>query len=61
MISKKSLQTFKKLYEARFKEKLDDREALQKANRILNIYRLLYRPKSYGLINPRSNKQTTQS
>jgi len=61
VISQQSLEKFKKLYEKRFKEKISDQEALKRATRILNIYRLLYGPKSYGSINPRSNKQTTQS
>lgn len=49
MISQQSLEKFKKLYEKRFKEKISDQEALKRATRILNIYRLLYGPKSYDL------------
>jgi len=49
MISKKSLEKFKKLYEKRFKEKISDQEALKRATRILNLYKLLYGPKSYDL------------
>jgi len=62
MISKKSLQTFKKLYETRFKEELTDQEALKRATRILNLYKLLYRPSSYDLteIN-QMNKMTIKS
>jgi len=62
MIPKKSLQTFKKLYETRFKEELTDQEALKRATRILNLYRLLYRPSSYDLtkIN-QPNKMTIKS
>lgn len=56
MISKKSLEKFKKLYEKRFKEKISDQEALKRATRILNIYRLLYGPKSYGKINQKNTK-----
>ena len=49
MIAQQSLEKFKKLYEKRFKEKISDQEALKRATRILNIYRLLYGPKSYDL------------
>jgi len=42
MISKKSLDKFKKLYKRRFKKELSDAEALQRATRILNLYRIIY-------------------
>jgi len=42
MISQKSLEKFKRLYKERFKEELTDKEALQKATRLLNLYRTVY-------------------
>jgi len=47
VIPQQSLEKFKKLYEKRFKEKISDQEALKRATRILNIYRLLYGPPIY--------------
>jgi len=42
MISKESLEKFKKLYKERFKEELSNDEALRKATRLLNLYRTVY-------------------
>ena len=42
MISQPSLEKFKKLYQQRFNEELDDAEALGRANRLLNIYMAVY-------------------
>ena len=42
MISQPSLEKFKKLYHQRFNERLDDAEALGRANRLLNIYMAVY-------------------
>jgi len=39
MIKKESLEEFKKLYFQNYGTKLDDKEALQKALRILNLVR----------------------
>jgi len=44
MISKESLEKFKRLYKARFKEELSDEETLRKATRLLNLYRAVYIP-----------------
>lgn len=44
MLSEKAVQKFKKLYEQRFKEKLSDEEACQRANNLLNLYRTVYTP-----------------
>ncbi|MDD2732269.1 MAG: hypothetical protein PHI53_03700 [Candidatus Pacebacteria bacterium] len=44
MISKESLEKFKRLYKARFKEELGDEETLRKATRLLNLYRAVYIP-----------------
>lgn len=42
MISQPSLEKFKKLYQQRFSEQLDDAQALGRANRLLNIYMAVY-------------------
>jgi len=42
MISKKSLKKFKRLYKKRFGEELSDKVALDKATRLLNLYRAVY-------------------
>lgn len=44
MISKESLEKFKRLYEKRFGEELSDQVALDKATRLLNLYRAVYAP-----------------
>jgi hypothetical protein len=44
MLSEKAVQKFKKLYEQRFNEKLTDKEAYQRANKLLNLYRAVYTP-----------------
>ena len=44
MLSEKAVQKFKKLYEQRFNEKLTDKEAYQRANNLLNLYRAVYTP-----------------
>jgi len=44
MISKESLEKFKRLYKERFKEELSDEETLRKATRLLNLYRAVYTP-----------------
>jgi len=60
MISQKSLKTFKKLFRARFKEKLTDKEALERATRLLNLYRVVYGSTSYKQINQKTpNNQAT--
>jgi len=48
MISKESLEKFKKLYKERFKEELSDEETLRKATRLLNLYRAVYIPFPQG-------------
>ena len=42
MISQTSIENFKKIYQQRFNERLDDAEALGRANRLLNIYMAVY-------------------
>jgi len=48
MISKESLEKFKRLYKERFKEELSDEETLRKATRLLNLYRAVYIPFPQG-------------
>jgi len=48
MLSEKAVRKFKKLYEQRFKEKLTDKEALQRATQLLNLYRAIYAPLIQG-------------
>jgi len=57
MISRKSLEKFKKLYKERFKEELSDDEALRKATKLLNLYRAVY---SLSLCNSTGNKQSNK-
>jgi hypothetical protein len=47
MISKESLEKFKRLYKERFKEELNDDEVLRRATRLLNLYRAVYLPLPY--------------
>ena len=42
MLTKRSLEKFKRLYEKEFGEKLTDEEALRKADQFVNIYRAVY-------------------
>lgn len=42
MLTKRSLQKFKTLYEKHFGEKLTDDEARRKADDLVNIYRAVY-------------------
>ncbi len=44
MISKESLEKFKELYKKRFGEELSDQVALDKATRLVNLYRAVYAP-----------------
>lgn len=42
MLTKRSLEKFKRLYEKHFGEKLTDEEARKKADNFVNIYRAVY-------------------
>jgi len=42
MISQARLEKFKEIYQRTFNERLDDAEALGRANRLLNIYMAVY-------------------
>jgi len=54
MISEESLEKFKELYKKEFGEELSDQVALDKATRLLNLYRAVYAP---DLIEPELKKQ----
>lgn len=41
-VSRSGLEKFKKIYQQRFGEELDDAEALGRANSLLNIYLAVY-------------------
>lgn len=42
MLTKRSLEKFKRLYKKHFGEKLTDEEARRKADYLVNIYRAVY-------------------
>ncbi|OGZ23909.1 MAG: hypothetical protein A2896_03115 [Candidatus Nealsonbacteria bacterium RIFCSPLOWO2_01_FULL_43_32] len=42
MISQSALEKFKEIYQRTFNERLDNAEALDRANRLLNIYLAVY-------------------
>jgi uncharacterized protein YdiU (UPF0061 family) len=44
MISKEELKEFKKIYKKRFGENLSDQVALEKATKLLNLVKAVYRP-----------------
>jgi hypothetical protein len=44
MISRESLQEFKKIYLEQYNILLDDKEALEKATRLLNMMKAVYKP-----------------
>ena len=44
MISKEKLKEFKKIYKKRFDENLSDQAALEKATKLLNLVKAIYKP-----------------
>ena len=46
MISKESLEEFKRIYKKKFNKDLSDPEALDKATSVLNLVRAVYKPTS---------------
>lgn len=44
MISKESLEEFKKLYKEHFNKELSDEDALQQATQLLRMVELVYKP-----------------
>ena len=54
MISKESLEKFKELYKKEFGDELSDQVALDKATRLVNLYRAVYAP---DLIEPEASKK----
>ena len=45
-IDKETLAKFKLLYEEEFDEKIDDKEAFERFNRLVNVLRIVYRSRS---------------
>jgi len=43
-LDEKSIQEFKELYEKEFKEEIDNEKARELAIRVLNLFRVVYRP-----------------
>ena len=44
MISKESLEEFKKIYRKRFGKDISDQDALESATKLLNLLRVVYKP-----------------
>ena len=44
MISKEHLEKFKSIYKSNFGEEILDQEALEQANKLLNMMKVIYRP-----------------
>lgn len=44
MISKESLEEFKNIYKKEFKEEISDEVALDKATRLINLVKAVYKP-----------------
>jgi len=44
MISVKELEKFKEIYRNRFDKDISDQEALEKATKLLNFVKLIYKP-----------------
>ena len=44
MISKEALEEFKKIYKKEFGEDISDKDALDKATNLLNLYKAVYLP-----------------
>ncbi len=63
MLSKESLEEFKKLYKKRFGKNLSDQVALEKATKLLNLVKAVYRPmtqKEYDKVQKR-RKETKRN
>ncbi len=44
MISKESLEEFKKIYRKQFGKDISDQDALESATKLLNLLRVVYKP-----------------
>lgn len=44
MITAEQLSEFKEIYKKEFKKDISDQEALDKATRLINLMRIIYRP-----------------
>jgi hypothetical protein len=50
MLSKEAIEEFKKIYKQKFKKELSDVEASRRANNLLNLYKTIYGPPTFGEI-----------
>ena len=48
MLPKEAIEEFKEIYQQVFKENLSDAEASRKASKLLNLYKAVYGPGSFG-------------
>lgn len=44
MLSPEAIQEFKQLYREEFGEELPDQAALEKATKLINLFKVIYRP-----------------
>ena len=44
MISKEAVGKYKRLYKEKFGKDLSDQEALEQATKLINLFRVIYRP-----------------
>jgi len=57
MISKESLDEFKKIYKEEFGEEISNEEALEKAINLLNLFNAIYRPIKKDWVNLGNEKE----
>lgn len=57
MVSKEGLAKFKTLYKKQFGVELTDKEVLEKATRLLNLYKAVYLPESNIKISNNNEKK----
>ena len=61
MVSDASLQKFKELYQKRYGINLSNEEAFEKANRLINLYRAVYKPDANKNNNKNAKEIFTQN
>lgn len=44
MLSREAIKEFKKIYERRFNQTLSDKESLEMATNLINLFKVIYRP-----------------
>ena len=44
MLPPKAIEEFKEIYKQEFGEDLSDKEALEKATRVINLFQVIYKP-----------------